>query len=109
MKKIIPNMKEFIGLPGVLILALVTGISWLAVGCSIGKQAGEVAAGATAPSGEKSGAELWAENCVRCHNIRSPSSYSPAQWEVVMMHMRVRANLTPAEHKKILEFLKAGS
>ena len=57
----------------------------------------------------KGGAELWAENCVRCHNIRSPSNYSPAQWEVVMMHMRVRANLTPEEHKKILEFLKSGS
>jgi hypothetical protein len=26
-----------------------------------------------------------------------------------MMHMRVRANLTPDEHKKILEFLKSGS
>jgi hypothetical protein len=26
-----------------------------------------------------------------------------------MMHMRVRANLTPEEHKKILEFLKSGS
>jgi len=25
-----------------------------------------------------------------------------------MMHMRVRANLTPEEHKKILEFLKSG-
>ena len=46
---------------------------------------------------------------MRCHNIRSPSSYSSAQWEVAMMHMRVRANLTPEEHKKILEFLKSGS
>jgi len=26
-----------------------------------------------------------------------------------MMNMRVRANLTPEEHKKILEFLKSGS
>ena len=58
---------------------------------------------------EKGGAQLWGENCNRCHNIRSPSNYSPAQWEVVMMHMRVRANLTPEERKKILEFLKAGT
>jgi hypothetical protein len=57
----------------------------------------------------KKGAQLWAENCMRCHNIRSRSSYSPAQWEVVIMHMRVPANLTPEKHKKILEFLKSGT
>src|SRR5437588_502308 len=55
----------------------------------------------------KSGAQLWADNCQRCHNARSPGSLSPVQWEVAMMHMRVRANLTPEEHKKILEFLKS--
>jgi cytochrome c5 len=53
------------------------------------------------------GAELWGRNCGHCHNIRSPSSYSDAQWEVVMLHMRVRANLTADEHKKILAFLKS--
>lgn len=57
----------------------------------------------------KGGAQLWAENCVRCHNIRSPSSYSDAQWEVAMHHMRIRANLTAEEHRKILEFLKSAN
>ena len=80
-------------------------MTWL-ISCAANKPSGEVSAvGATG----KSAAELWAENCIRCHNIRSPSNYSPAQWEVVMMHMRVRANLTAEEHKKILEFLKSGS
>ena len=46
---------------------------------------------------------------MRCHNIRSPGSYSASQWGVIMLHMRVRANLTPEEHRKILEFLKSGS
>ena len=55
----------------------------------------------------KPGAQLWAENCNRCHNVRSPQSYSPAQWEVAMLHMRVRSNLTAEEHTKILEFLKS--
>jgi len=55
----------------------------------------------------KSGAQLWAENCNRCHNVRSPQSYSPTQWEVALLHMRVRANLTPEEHTKILAFLKS--
>ena len=55
----------------------------------------------------KGGAQLWAENCVRCHNYRSPTSYSNAQWEVVMQHMRVRANLTAEEYTEILDFLKS--
>jgi len=39
--------------------------------------------------------------------MRSPSSYSDAEWEVVMHHMRVRASLAPEEHKAIQEFLKS--
>ena len=57
----------------------------------------------------KSGSQLWSENCARCHNMRSPSSYSDTEWTVVMHHMRVRANLTAEEHKKILEFLKSAN
>ena len=60
-------------------------------------------------AGGKSGAELWAETCKRCHNFRSPASLSDAQWDVAMMHMRLRANLTGEEYRKILEFLKAGN
>jgi cytochrome c553 len=109
MKKIAKMVSELVGLSGAVIVIALTVLSWLVISCSTEKQSTEVAAGtAAAPTG-KGGAELWAENCVRCHNIRSPSNYSPAQWEVVMMHMRVRANLTPEEHKKILEFLKSGT
>jgi cytochrome c5 len=57
----------------------------------------------------KGGSQLWSENCARCHNMRSPSSYSDAEWEVAMHHMRVRARLTPEEHKAILEFLKSAN
>ena len=57
----------------------------------------------------KSGSQLWAENCGRCHNIRSPSSYSDDQWEVAVDHMRVRAGLTANESRKITEFLKASN
>jgi cytochrome c2 len=107
MRKHIAQICKWIGLPGAVIASSCLAIAWMVIGCSANKQSAEVATGTIASP--KSGAELWAENCVRCHNIRSPSSYSPAQWEVVMMHMRVRANLTPEEHKKILEFLKSGS
>ena len=61
-------------------------------------------AGSTAKA---SGAQLWAQNCGHCHNIRTPTFYSDAQWEVVVLHMRVRANLTAEEHSQILAFLKS--
>jgi len=108
MKESVSRVCKFVGLPGAVIIIFCAALTWL-IGCATNKQSGEVAAGTTGGATGKSGAQLWAENCIRCHNIRSPSSYSPAQWEVVMMHMRVRANLTPEEHKKILEFLKSGS
>ena len=57
----------------------------------------------------KSGAQLWGENCMRCHNSRAPSSYNDADWDVVVHHMRVRANLTSVESTRILEFLQAAN
>ena len=57
----------------------------------------------------KGGGQLWAENCTRCHNNRSPSTYNDAEWDVAMHHMRIRANLTAEESKKILEFLKSAN
>jgi cytochrome c553 len=110
MKKLTLKIVRWIGLPGAAILVFCAMSTWLLVSCSTTSNAeGGAANSSVAASGGKSGAELWADNCVRCHNIRSPSSYSPAQWEVATMHMRIRANLTPEEHKKILEFLKSGT
>lgn len=57
----------------------------------------------------KSGAQLWGENCVRCHNTPSPETFSDVEWDVAVMHMRVRANLTDNEAKKIAEFLKTAN
>jgi cytochrome c553 len=54
----------------------------------------------------KSGAQLWAENCQRCHNTPSPSTFSPEKWETVGLHMQSRALLTENEKDKIVEFLK---
>ena len=34
---------------------------------------------------------------------------SDAEWDVAMHHMRIRANLTAEEHRKILEFLKSAN
>lgn len=56
---------------------------------------------------DKPGAQLWSENCSRCHNMRPPQSFSDAQWQTIVHHMRLRANLTGAETRKITEFLQA--
>ena len=53
----------------------------------------------------KSGATLWVENCQRCHNTPSPTSFSPEQWVTVGMHMQTRAQITNTERDKIVEFL----
>jgi hypothetical protein len=54
-----------------------------------------------------SGEELWSTNCLRCHNIRPPTMYSDAQWDVIVHHMRIRANITGQEQRAIVEFLKS--
>jgi hypothetical protein len=58
---------------------------------------------------EKSGAQLWAENCQRCHNTPSPTTFSDEQWVTVGMHMQSRALLTNTERDKIVEFLKSAN
>jgi nitrate/TMAO reductase-like tetraheme cytochrome c subunit len=53
----------------------------------------------------KGGAQLWAENCQRCHNTPSPASFSHEQWVTIGMHMQTRAQITDKERDKIVAFL----
>ncbi len=55
------------------------------------------------------GARIWADNCIRCHNIRTPASFSDRQWGIIVHHMRVRANLTGEQHEAVLRFLQAAN
>lgn len=55
---------------------------------------------------DKSGAQLWGENCNRCHNSPSMEQYSKEHWDVIGTHMRVRANVTDDEANKIIAFLQ---
>lgn len=55
---------------------------------------------------DRSGAQLWGENCNRCHNAPAPGEFVNASWDVIGAHMRIRANLTEAEEVKIINFLK---
>jgi len=54
----------------------------------------------------KTGVQLWAENCQRCHNTPPPNTFSHEQWETIGMHMQSRALLTEDEKNKIVAFLK---
>ena len=90
-------------------VSVLAGVVIFVAGCSTSgdvKPAGAAAGGKPAQAGP-GGAVLWAQNCGHCHNIRSPDSYSDAQWDVALLHMRVRGNLTAEEHRKILAFLKS--
>jgi hypothetical protein len=64
---------------------------------------------ATTKIAEKSGNQLWSENCMRCHNSPPSSAFTNYQWEIINTHMRERAMLTDTEYKKILDFLQAGN
>jgi len=57
----------------------------------------------------KSGAQLWGENCIRCHNTPSPVSFNDTDWSTIQLHMKVRANLTKEQSNKIFEFLKSAN
>ncbi len=87
------------------------------IGCSGDGQttvpSAEVAPAAFAPQDnaalENAGARVWARNCIRCHNIRTPASFSDRQWGIIVHHMRVRANLTGEQQEAVLRFLQAAN
>ncbi len=57
----------------------------------------------------RAGALAWTQNCMRCHNLRNPNERSDREWDVIVHHMRVRANLTAEEHRLILRFLQSAN
>lgn len=91
--KVIPGVKK---VATTMLICLTVVMMIMANGCAESKK---VAA--------KSGAQLWAENCQRCHNTPSPSTFSGEQWKTVGMHMQSRALLTNTERDKIVEFLQS--
>jgi nitrate/TMAO reductase-like tetraheme cytochrome c subunit len=95
-------------------LLLLSILLLVIVGCAATPKASSrsessAATSSSAAESEKGAAQLWEENCNRCHNYRPANSYSDYQWTVVMHHMRVRANLTAIEQKQILDFLQSSN
>ena len=83
---------------------VLTGSFWDALAGS-GERSDTLADSSAGLSGE----ELWSNNCQRCHNLRSPAMQTPVQWQVIVHHMRVRANITGADARAIADFLKSAS
>jgi mono/diheme cytochrome c family protein len=72
-------------------------------------QAASQTNGLAAEQGVRTGAELYAVNCNRCHAERSPMERNASDWKTILTHMRVRANLPAAQANAILEYLQANS
>jgi cytochrome c5 len=93
------------------VLLAVTGViltAWALSGCATNTAPSDGTAATSRPAVATIGhAELWSQTCNRCHNALSPDQYSPAQWQMIMMHMRQRASLTAEEYNEILQFLQA--
>ena len=91
-----------------LAAALATAAASLAGGCS-GSASVRTSPGAPDAqlASDKGGAQLWTENCSRCHNLRTPDYYTPGRWALVTEHMRVRGYLTGQEERQILAFLQS--
>jgi mono/diheme cytochrome c family protein len=53
------------------------------------------------------GAELWPLYCNTCHNARPAGEFSPAEWGMIIMHMRTQANLTADDAQAVLEYLRS--
>ena len=76
----------------------------LGIACGCARTKPQSANAAPAPKGR---AQIWSENCQRCHNARPASWYSEREWEVAMHHMLVRGAITRHEHDAVMEFFRA--
>lgn len=61
------------------------------------------------PGDATKGAQIWADNCGRCHNIREPKELRDDQWISTMFHMRLRSGLTGQDTRDVLSFMQAAN
>lgn len=55
------------------------------------------------------GAEVWGQQCARCHTPRDPNEYRDRDWSTVMLHMRTVANLSREQTEFVTAYLQAVS
>ena len=88
------KMKKYLFVIGFIALIISFGVFSIS-GCAVSQKVND-----------KTGTQLWGENCGRCHNHPGPGEFSNANWDIIGRHMRVRANITETEEKKIIDYLK---
>lgn len=88
-----------------LVIVAALGATFAASGAALA-QSSDQTLNAPDPMQIARGAQSWADNCGRCHNIRAPKELTDEDWEVSVMHMRVRANIPGDVARDIAEFLK---
>lgn len=81
----------------ILGLSLVAGLMVLA------------APGTAQAQDSRSDVEIWAQSCSSCHAIQPARRYTADQWESIMVHMKLTANLTDAESAAVLRFMTQGA
>lgn len=62
-----------------------------------------VVAGGKSPKTAVDPDDAYKNNCMRCHSAVRP--YSPRMTATIVMHMRIRANVTAEESQAILQYL----
>lgn len=65
------------------------------------------AASTTSPPNEIDGASVYANNCNRCHEFRSPTEFNGPQWAIITTHMRVVGGIPADESRAVYEYLKS--
>ena len=53
------------------------------------------------------GAKLWGAECGLCHHARPGSEFNRLDWDTLLLHMRVRANLPASDAEAIRVFLRS--
>jgi hypothetical protein len=88
-------MKKYFAICSVIVAILIVNLLLIS-GCAVSQKVQN-----------KTGIQLWGENCGRCHNAPGPGEFSATNWEIIGRHMRVRTNITETEEKKIIDYLKS--
>jgi mono/diheme cytochrome c family protein len=64
---------------------------------------------AAEPGDISRGSVDWANNCARCHNMRSANDFRDGEWAPIMTHMRLRGGLSGQQTRDILAFLQSSN
>lgn len=95
-----------LAMAGCVLLALGMGVSVAIAGDDAAASMQEEEAPAATDKPALDGAKVYAWNCGSCHSERWPKERSDAEWEVIMAHMRVRANMTSEQAEAVLRYLQ---